>query len=135
MYSIGQLSRRTGVKVTTIRFYETKGLIPNEGRSAGNQRRYSNAGLERLLFIRHARDLGLPLDSIRALIDMDGTDHATAHRIAVAHLGDLRNRIAQLQKLETELTRISTACKGGKDAPCRIVTAFGDHTSCGSDHD
>ncbi|HEX2146766.1 MAG TPA: MerR family transcriptional regulator, partial [Pseudorhizobium sp.] len=58
MYSIGDLSRRTGVKVPTIRYYEQMGLITAAHRSEGNQRRYEKTDLERLAFIRHARDLG-----------------------------------------------------------------------------
>ena len=54
--SIGELSARTGVKVPTIRYYESRGLIAVPLRSAGNQRRYGRAELERLGFIRHARD-------------------------------------------------------------------------------
>ena len=58
MYSIGELSRRTGVKVPTIRYYEQMGLMPEGERTQGNQRRYRRDELERLAFIRHARDLG-----------------------------------------------------------------------------
>lgn len=133
MFSIGDLSRRTGVKVPTIRYYEQLGLLPAEGRSAGNQRRYSRAGLDRLSFIRHARDLGLPLGDIRRLISMDDTDHAAAHRIAEHHLSDIRARIQRLRRLEYELSRIATACDAGDDAPCRIVEAFGDHSLCEDD--
>jgi len=58
MFSIGELSRLTNVKVPTIRYYEDAGLLHPNGRSAGNQRRYDQKGLERLSFIRHARELG-----------------------------------------------------------------------------
>jgi len=133
MFSIGDLSRRTGVKVPTIRYYEQMGLLPSEGRTAGNQRRYSRSGLDRLGFIRHARELGLPLEDIRRLIDMDGSDHAEAHRIAEHHLSDIRARIDRLRRLEGELARIATACDAGEDAPCRIVEAFGDHSLCEDD--
>jgi len=68
MYSIGDLSRRTGVKIPTIRYYEQMGLIAAPERSEGNQRRYERSELERLAFIRHARDLGLSIDSIRDLL-------------------------------------------------------------------
>ena len=68
MLSIGQLSRRTGVKVPTIRYYEQVGLMPSAGRTEGNQRRYDQDGLERLGFIRHARDLGFSLEDIKSLI-------------------------------------------------------------------
>ena len=133
MFSIGELSRRTGVKVTTIRFYESKGLIADPGRSEGGQRRYGWQELERLAFIRHARDLGLPLEQIRALLDMQSSDHRTAHDIAKTHLEDIRDRIARLQRLEAELTRIAQSCKG--DTPdCRVVHAFGHHEECAAPH-
>ena len=65
MFSIGDLSRRTGVKVPTIRYYEQMGLVAAPERSEGNQRRYSRHELERLAFIRHARDLGFAVEDIR----------------------------------------------------------------------
>ncbi|MDA5093562.1 helix-turn-helix domain-containing protein [Aliiroseovarius sp. KMU-50] len=132
MFSIGELSRRTGVKVPTIRYYEQMGLIAADGRTTGNQRRFSQDGLERLSFIRHARDLGLPLESIRVLIEMDPQNHIESHRIAAAHLADIRDRIARLQRLETELVRISESCDGGED--CSVLTAFGDHEQCSGGH-
>ena len=55
MFSIGQLSRRTGVKIPTIRYYEQMQLIAPDGRTAGNQRRYTKDGLARLAFIKHSR--------------------------------------------------------------------------------
>jgi len=70
MYAIGELSRRTGVKVPTIRYYEQMGLISAPDRSEGNQRRYERADLERLTFIRHARDLGFPIEAIRELLSL-----------------------------------------------------------------
>ncbi|MGV6840722.1 MAG: MerR family transcriptional regulator [Planktomarina sp.] len=76
MISIGQLSKRVGVKVPTIRYYEDQGLMPQVGRSAGNQRRYDAASIERLSFIKHARDLGFSMKSIAALIALQAeTDH------------------------------------------------------------
>ncbi len=65
---IGGLSERTGVKVETIRYYEQVGLLPPPERSDGNQRRYTRRHLERLAFIKHARDLGFSVDSIRTLL-------------------------------------------------------------------
>ena len=70
MFSIGQLSKQTGVKVPTIRYYEQVGLLVSAGRTDGNQRRYDKEGLERLGFIRHARDLGFSIEAITALIDL-----------------------------------------------------------------
>ncbi len=137
MFSIGQLSRATGVKVTTIRYYEQQGLLAHQGRSRGNQRRYSQAGLDRLNFIRHARDLGLSLGAIRALIRLEGKGGAAcadSHAIAEAHLKDVRDRIRRLKALERELVRIRESCDGKGDGPCSILTAFGDHGLCQGRH-
>ncbi|HBZ42943.1 MAG TPA: transcriptional regulator [Maritimibacter sp.] len=134
MLSIGELSRATGVKVPTIRYYEQAGLIEADERTEGNQRRYSKVGLERLRFIRHGRDLGLSLDAIRALVGLDPTDHATTHAIAREHLADIRDRMARLARLEAELKRIMAACDGGHDHECNILEAFADHGHCAQDH-
>ncbi len=137
MYSIGQLSRATGVKVTTIRYYEEMGLIAHDGRTAGNQRRYSQAGLDRLTFIRHTRDLGLSIEAIRELISLEGKGGeacAKSHAIAVDHLADIRDRIDRLRALERELVRISASCDGSGDGPCSLFEAFGNHDLCESAH-
>ncbi len=137
MFSIGEMSRRTGVKVPTIRFYEEKGLLPQPGRTAGNQRRYDNTALKRLNFIRHARELGLPLGDISELISLEGADGGElnrAHSIAQNQRNRIRERIAKLKKLERELTRISTACDGDHDHVCAVLRAFGDHGGCDGDH-
>jgi len=67
---IGSLSDRTGVKVETIRYYEQMGLMAPSERSDGNQRRYSRGDVERLAFIRHARELGFEVDAIRTLLEL-----------------------------------------------------------------
>jgi DNA-binding transcriptional MerR regulator len=137
MFSIGQLATRTGVKVPTIRFYEDKGLLDKPDRTSGNQRRYDSAALNRLWFIRHARDLGLPLSDVRALISLEGAKGAElnrAHDIAQRQRAGLRQRITQLQMLEAELTRISRACDGQHDHVCAVLHAFGDHDRCAGTH-
>ncbi|WP_299663601.1 helix-turn-helix domain-containing protein [uncultured Ruegeria sp.] len=137
MYSIGELSRQTGVKVPTIRFYEGKGLLPRPARTAGNQRRYDGATLQRLQFIRHTRDLGLPLADIEALLTLEGAqgdDLNRAHEIAEQQLSELRGRIARLRKLEKELARIAKACNGQHDHVCAVLHAFADHGTCAGSH-
>mgnify|MGYP002621776545 CR=1 FL=1 len=66
MLAIGDLARRTGTKVQTIRYYEDIGLLAKPARTEGGQRRYDAAALDRLAFIRHARELGFGLDAVRA---------------------------------------------------------------------
>lgn len=138
MYSIGQLSRRTGVKVPTIRYYEQTGLMPLADRTSGNQRRYDADGLERLSFIRHARGLGFPIEAISALIELQTHPDRScqaAGDLAQAQLDDVRNRIARLQALESELDRIVAGCDGkGAAGDCHVMTALADHDLCAQDH-
>lgn len=137
MFSIGELSQRTGVKVPTIRYYEGIGLIAPADRTAGNQRRYDQEGLKRLSFIRHARDLGLTLDAIRALVALEGAPDAPcadAHAIASDHLKDVRARIDRLKRLEAELTRIVAMADHGEASACRVLEALGDHGDCAAAH-
>lgn len=136
MYSIGALSRATGVKIPTIRYYEGAGLLPEAERSAGNQRRYDRAGLDRLRFIAHARNLGLSLDAIRRLLELSdkGRDCTDAHQIARAHLSDIRARISRLERLETELERLSEACDHAPGECCGLIEALGDHGQCLGPH-
>ena len=96
--SIGELSRRTGVKVPTIRYYELIALMPAPPRSEGKQRRYSEPEVSRLIFIRHARELGFEIDAIRALLALQDNPNQpclTADRIARARLAEVEQRIPQ----------------------------------------
>lgn len=138
MYSIGQISRRTGIKVPTIRYYEDMGLIEPADRTEGNQRRYDAAGLEKLGFIKHARDLGFSIQAIAELIDLQAQPDRScqaANQIAQAQLADIRSRIARLRALETELTRIAAGCSGrGTVGACHVLAALADHDGCVTDH-
>ena len=138
MYSIGELSRRTGVKVPTIRYYEEMGLIAAAGRTSGNQRRYGCDELEQLGFIRHARDLGFPLGAISSLIELQRHPDRTcreASEIAQAQLDDVREKIARLRALETELGRIVDGCSGeGTPEECYVLASLSDHDLCETEH-
>ncbi len=137
LLSIGDLSRKTGVKVPTIRYYEQMGLIEAPIRSEGNQRRYSQKELECLSFIKHARDLGLSIQAIRELMELSAhPEHPCDHAddIAKAHLEDVRVRIAQLQSLEAELARISAGCTGENVRECYVIQSLADHSLCRTDH-
>ncbi|SFR33834.1 DNA-binding transcriptional regulator, MerR family [Yoonia tamlensis] len=138
MFSIGALSDRTGVKIATIRYYEDMGLLPPPERTAGNQRRYSQSGLDRLAFIKHARDLGFAIDAIKALITLhDHPDRscAQANAIAQTQLADVQSKIARLRRLETELSRIATNCYGaGRAGDCYVLTSLADHDLCQTKH-
>ncbi len=129
MLSIGDLSRRTGVKVPTIRYYETVGLLETPDRSPGNQRRYPPDALRRLGFIRHARGLGLSLEAIRDLIRLSahpGEPCAEADRIARDQLRETRHRIARLRRLEAELERLVDGCDAETVAECGVLRALAE---------
>lgn len=138
MYSIGELSKRTKVKVPTIRYYENMGLLAAPERTEGNQRRYDAAGLERLSFIKHARDLGFSIEAISELIVLQGhLDRScqAATDIAQSQLADVRAKIKRLRALEKELARISKGCDGdGVSEDCYVLAALSDHQLCVQDH-
>jgi len=134
---IGEMSRRTGVKVPTIRYYEQEGLLPEPDRSEGNQRRYNRSHLDRLMFIRHARDLGMSTKAVRELVQLSSNPEkscSVANQIASSHLADVRDRIARLRSLETELERIAKSCRGGTIGECSVIAALSDHTLCKTEH-
>ncbi|SES34305.1 Cu(I)-responsive transcriptional regulator [Tranquillimonas rosea] len=137
MLSIGTLARETGTKVQTIRYYEQIGLMPEPDRSEGGQRRYGRDELDRLAFIRHARQLGFHLDAIRELLNL--ADHpdqscAAADSIAQRQLRQVEQRIARLEALRTELKRMVHDCEGGTLADCRVIEVLRDHSECLTDH-
>jgi len=130
MLSIGALSKRTGVKVPTIRYYEQVGLLPEPERSEGNQRRYGGRAVDRLGFIRHARDLGFSIQAIQELIYLSEHPHLPcidATRIAGEQLVAVRNRIAKLKRLEAELDQIASDCTARSAADCYVLKALSEH--------
>ena len=138
MFSIGELSRRTNVKVPTIRYYEDMGLLALPERTEGNQRRYDAAGLERLSFIKHARDLGFSIEAISSLIQLQDHPDRSCHaatEIAISQLADVRAKIKRLRALEKELRRISTGCDGnGVSEDCYVLASLADHRLCAKEH-
>ena len=128
---IGELARRTGCKVQTIRYYEQIGLMPEAARTLGNQRIYGAAHSDRLAFIRHSRELGFPLDAIRQLLTLADDPHqpcATADRIAQEQLAEVQNRIARLEALKVELERMVEQCRHGTIGHCRVIEVLADHS-------
>lgn len=129
--TIGHLARATGSKVQTIRYYEEIGLLPKARRSAGNQRVYDAAHLQRLGFIRHARELGFPLEAVRELLKLGDQPELScerADRIATAHLRAVDHKIARLMALRAELRRMVRSCRKGRVAECRVIQAVADHS-------
>ncbi|MGH8295415.1 MAG: MerR family transcriptional regulator [Steroidobacteraceae bacterium] len=134
---IGKLARNVGCKVQTIRYYEQIGLLPPPARTAGAQRRYSEAHRQKLSFIRHARELGFPLPAIRellALSDQQESDCARADRIARRQLEAVNRRIAMLTSLRSELERMLRHRHGNRIRDCRVIATLADHGLCSEAH-
>ena len=128
---IGELARRTGCTVQTVRYYEAEGLLPPTLRTEGNQRVYAAEHERRLGFIRHARELGFPLKSIRtmlSLVDRNDRSCAEIDHIARAHLAEVLQRIARLDARKQELERMVAECHGGRATECRIIEALSDQS-------
>nr|WP_308191825.1 MerR family transcriptional regulator [Kitasatospora humi] len=99
-YSIGELARRTGPAVRTIRFYADEGIVPPTDRSPGGYRRYDTEAAARLDLVRTLRDLGIDLPTVRRILDRETTlpEVAELHVRAIeAQLGTLRRRLAVLR--------------------------------------
>ncbi|MER6512772.1 MULTISPECIES: redox-sensitive transcriptional activator SoxR [unclassified Nonomuraea] len=105
--TVGQLAERSGVAVSALHFYETKGLIASR-RTAGNQRRYHRDTLRRVAFIRLSQRLGIPLatikDALSELPDGRTPNREDWARLSAAWRGELDDRIEQLQRLRDDLT-------------------------------
>ncbi len=126
--SIGDLAKAAGTKAETVRYYERIGLLPEPARTSGNYRAYARPHLERLSFIRRARDLGFSLDQVRALLrlaDDRSQSCAEVDRIAKLHLTEVERKIADLASLGGELRQLIDKCRHGTIAECRILDALG----------
>ena len=129
--SIGDLGRRANCKVQTIRWYEEVGLLSKPARTDGGHRVYGSNDLARLDFIRHARELGFPLEAVRALLPLSDRPDGPceeAHALASAQLILVEDKLRRLEALRTELTRMTDACRGGVVGDCRILETLADHS-------
>jgi MerR family mercuric resistance operon transcriptional regulator len=121
---IGQLSEKAVCKTETIRYYEKIGLLPEPLRSDAGYRNYNEDHLKRLVFIRRGRELGFTIKEIRTLLQLvDGGAYSCADvkKIAVEHLDDIRQKIADLKKLEKTLSKIVSQCSDNVEPECPII--------------
>lgn len=116
MYRIGELARLANVTPDTIRYYEKQQMIDHEVRTEGGFRLYTDHDLQRLRFIRYARQLGFTLDSIRELLSIRiDPEHHTCQEsksIVQARLDEVEARIQELQTMQRSLQRLNDACCG-----------------------
>lgn len=126
--NIGQLARRTGVPIDTVRYYERQELLPTARRSAAGYRIFDEDSVQRLQFIRRAKTLGFTLEEIAELLSLSGRrdrDMADVRQAAAARLADIEQRIRELDRMRSALAQLVEACPGhGEMAACPIMAAL-----------
>ncbi|MDO6413263.1 MerR family DNA-binding protein [Sphingomonas sp. BIUV-7] len=122
--TIGALAQTGGVGVETIRFYQRRGLMRVPER-AGAIRRYAEADLRRLRFIRQAQAAGFTLEAIGELLALDAShDRAKARALTLERIAELDAKIALLTEARTSLARLAHECGASAKGPCPIIEAF-----------
>ena len=121
---IGELSKRSGVNIETIRYYERIKVLPAPPRTASGRRVYGSQEARILAFVRRSRELGFSLDQIRALLRLGGPEKAACREvreIAAHHLEDIRAKLGDLTKLERLLARTVARCSGKIAPECPVL--------------
>ena len=124
IFSIGELSKCSGVNAETIRYYERIKMLPAPPRTASGRRVYGSNDARILAFIRRSRELGFSLEEIRALLRLGGPERASCREvreIAAHHLNDIRAKLADLKKLERLLTKTIARCSGRMAPDCPVL--------------
>jgi len=123
--SIGKVAGRAGVGIETIRFYEHRGLIEPPPRSAAGYRQYPETIVQRLRFIRRAKELGFSLKEIKELLSLQRNPQTTCADIkqrAELKLADIDQRICDLEKMRNALDSLVSACStGATSTECPIL--------------
>jgi MerR family mercuric resistance operon transcriptional regulator len=125
IFSIGELSRRTGVNIETIRYYERARILPMPPRTASGRRVYGPAESRTLSFIRRARELGFTLNEIRNLLALSAENGrgtcGEVREVAARHLADIRSKIADLRAMEHVLAETVARCDAGELSGCPVI--------------
>ena len=122
--SIGELARRTGVHIETIRYFEKVGMLGAPDRTEGGHRIYAEEHVRALSFIRRARELGFTPMEVRTMLQLGGPGGACCdevREIAVRHLEQVRSKIADLARLERLLASTVERCSGGHVPDCPVI--------------
>ena len=128
LLTIGELSRRTGVNIETILYYERINMLPAPRRTASGRRVYGSGDRRTLAFIRRARELGFTLSEIRALLALSAEcgreSCAEVRDLAAAHLAEIRGKIADLKAMERILADAVRRCDAGEAPGCPVLDAL-----------
>lgn len=131
--TIGVFAKAAGVNVETIRFYQRKGLLPEPDKPYGSIRRYGEADVTRVRFVKSAQRLGFSLDEIAELLRLeDGTHCEEASGLAEHKLKDVREKMADLARMEAVLSELVCACHTRRERflPADCVTTRRNEARC-----
>ncbi|QFT76817.1 helix-turn-helix domain-containing protein [Erythrobacter sp. THAF29] len=123
---IGEVSKRSGCNIETIRYYERIGVIAPPPRK-GTYRDYGPEDVERLRFVRRARELGFSLEEVQALLDLAPHPNANCEQvqaIAEQHLANVRKKLADLKKMEAALAVLVSRCGERSEDRCPVVESL-----------
>lgn len=130
MFRIGELAKLADVTPDTIRYYEKQNMMEHEVRTEGGFRLYTNSDLQRLKFIRYAKQLGFTLEAIRELLSIRiDPEHHTCQEskgIVQSRLSEVESKIKELQNMRRSLQRLNDACCGSAHSSvyCSILEAL-----------
>lgn len=124
--TIGTFAKAAGVNVETIRFYQRKGILVEPQRPYGKIRHYGEADVARVKFVKAAQRLGFNLDEISQLLKLeDGTHCTEAAELATLRLADVRDRLANLKRMELALTTLVGMCRGRHEKiSCPLIASL-----------
>lgn len=126
--TIGKVAKQAGVGVETVRFYEREGLLDEPPRRPSGYRQYPQDTVERLRFIRRAKELGFTLKEVKELLALriaPGTTCGQIKKRAEAKVEDIEDRIRSLQRMKRALKKLTAACSGnGSVSDCPILDAL-----------
>lgn len=128
-FTIGELSKRTGVNIETIRYYEKVGAMLDPPRTSSGYRLYCYDHVKRLRFIRRCRQLGFAMLEIRellGLVDAHGYTCAEVQALTLEHAEMVKQKIRDLKRLQKTLRDIASQCTGEEVPECPIVDALLD---------
>ena len=129
--SRGEITRRAGCNIETVRYYEKIGLMPDPPRTAGGHRIYGTEHTKRLAFILRGRTLGFSIKELRGFLDLVDGSAVTCAEVktrTLNHLVDVRGKLSDLKRLERVLKDISNHCEGDESPECPIIDALYDET-------
>ena len=127
--NIGQAATASGITAKMIRYYESIALVPPGRRSDAGYRIYSEDDLHVLRFVKRARSLGFSLEQIRELLSLwqnKARASADVKAIALGHVADLNQRIAELTEMRDTLQTLAGCCQGNDRPDCPILQRLGD---------